>query len=357
MPNLKVTLLGDASSGKTQLVNRYVKNTYEDTYRATIGATLREKKIDKNTQLDFWDCAGQERFASLVPMYARGADAIILNIALPEISEDYNQEKYMQEVKSQIKKWLDLCKNSSQGVPIILALNKSDLAKEPAIASKLLSEIKLLANENGIQTVFVTSAKANTGVIELFEKTAKLALQYAEQKGLLQENADKTIANKVLSKSRKNPSLFSKLNNPNTLAILLIMALVLATVLLILLPPAGLAAYVATGIAAAGLSGLSIGLVAAIAGTAVALLGLTLFGIFKATAAFFARDKHALLAMEDFTKPEDKQSLLPPQGKSPVLGGPVVTKMPGTAHALGRGQGSTGVDATPIQTSDKKLNP
>jgi hypothetical protein len=123
---------------------------------------------------------------------------------------------------------------------------------------------------------------------------------------------------------------------------LVIMALVLATVLLILLPPAGLAAYVATGISSAGLSSLSAGVVAAIAGTAVALLGLTLFSIFKATAAFFARDKRASLAMKDVTKHGDQQPLLSPEpGKIPEGNVPdeaIYSNMPATNHVLNRAQ-------------------
>ena len=44
---IKVILLGDASVGKTSLLNKYIKNEFSLNYKATIGADFLTKQIQK----------------------------------------------------------------------------------------------------------------------------------------------------------------------------------------------------------------------------------------------------------------------------------------------------------------------
>ncbi|XP_052282122.1 uncharacterized protein LOC127879382 isoform X2 [Dreissena polymorpha] len=76
MYKLKVVLIGDISVGKTSIALRFVSNSFQDGYRATIGATYISKTAvidDDVICFQIWDTAGQERYKSLVPMYLRGA--------------------------------------------------------------------------------------------------------------------------------------------------------------------------------------------------------------------------------------------------------------------------------------------
>ena len=63
---LQIVLLGDAHSGKTSLLERYLHNRFADKpYQNTIGAAYGAKKIEvygRPLVLGIWDTAGSERF-------------------------------------------------------------------------------------------------------------------------------------------------------------------------------------------------------------------------------------------------------------------------------------------------------
>lgn len=91
--NLKITVIGDSSVGKTSLITRLFYNTYDPRAMATVGASFFSGNFSasnkKQFKLQIWDTAGQERFRSLVPMYIRGADIILHVYDLTDINS-YN---------------------------------------------------------------------------------------------------------------------------------------------------------------------------------------------------------------------------------------------------------------------------
>lgn len=75
--NIKVTLLGESSVGKTSIILRLKYGTFKDQIESTIGASFYV--IDYNgIKYDVFDCAGQERFRSLLPMYYRNSKILLL---------------------------------------------------------------------------------------------------------------------------------------------------------------------------------------------------------------------------------------------------------------------------------------
>ena len=62
----KLVVLGDASVGKTALLNSYVHKKFDSRYKSTIGADFVSKDVSVDGQvvcLQLWDTAGQERYA------------------------------------------------------------------------------------------------------------------------------------------------------------------------------------------------------------------------------------------------------------------------------------------------------
>lgn len=61
----KLVFLGEQSVGKTSLITRFMYDSFDNTYQATIGIDFLSKTMyleDRTVRLQLWDTAGQERF-------------------------------------------------------------------------------------------------------------------------------------------------------------------------------------------------------------------------------------------------------------------------------------------------------
>lgn len=77
----KIIFLGDQGVGKSSIMNRFIQDKFEENYSATIGLDFHSKNviIDKQeVRLFLYDTAGQEKFKSLIPMYIRDANVILI---------------------------------------------------------------------------------------------------------------------------------------------------------------------------------------------------------------------------------------------------------------------------------------
>ena len=69
------------SVGKTSLITRFMYDTFDNTYQATIGIDFLSKTMyleDRTIRLQLWDTAGQERFRSLIPSYIRDSTVAVV---------------------------------------------------------------------------------------------------------------------------------------------------------------------------------------------------------------------------------------------------------------------------------------
>ncbi len=154
----KLIITGDYHVGKTSLIKRFIDNTFEEDYQATVGVELSQKiiEISDETTFDFivWDIGGQ--ITQMTPYRSRfynGAHAafIVLDRSRPKTFED-------------VKMWYNDIKKSVQGdILIVIVGNKSDL--ENMLVSEL--EIKKLAQEFGFHYI-LTSAKTGENVNDAF---------------------------------------------------------------------------------------------------------------------------------------------------------------------------------------------
>ena len=78
---LKITLIGDASVGKSALLLRYVDDIFDENYICTIGVDFKIKTLqvaEKQVKLQIWDTAGQERFKPITNCYFRGSNGALV---------------------------------------------------------------------------------------------------------------------------------------------------------------------------------------------------------------------------------------------------------------------------------------
>ena len=88
MRKFKLVFLGEQSVGKTSLISRFMYDTFDSTYQATIGIDFLSKTVcleDRAIRLQLWDTAGQERFRSLIPSYIRDCAAAVIVLSLIHI--------------------------------------------------------------------------------------------------------------------------------------------------------------------------------------------------------------------------------------------------------------------------------
>jgi hypothetical protein len=79
--SIKFVIVGDSGVGKTNILNRYIRNTFYLDGKSTIGIELETKMFkihDKYIKLNIWDTAGQERFKSVTQAYYKGAKGAIM---------------------------------------------------------------------------------------------------------------------------------------------------------------------------------------------------------------------------------------------------------------------------------------
>lgn len=69
LATLKITLLGDASTGKTSLRQRFIDGGFSGSYRATIGCDFLSRRLEVEeeegegeVEMQVWDTAGPSGF-------------------------------------------------------------------------------------------------------------------------------------------------------------------------------------------------------------------------------------------------------------------------------------------------------
>ena len=103
--------------------------------------------------------AGQERYASLAPLYYRGAGAAVV---VYDITSTASFEKARFWVK-------ELQKHASPNINMVLVGNKKDLEGRRAVSRE---DARAFANENGMAMECEASALSGDGVIEIFKAVA-----------------------------------------------------------------------------------------------------------------------------------------------------------------------------------------
>ena len=153
----KLIVVGNISTGKSSILNRFVNETFEEDYQATIGLDFQSKNItihDQDVRLILYDTAGQEKFRSLIPMYIREAQIILL------IYDISNRESF-----ESLPKWFsDILDVKNNEAVFVLVGNKIDLENERQVSTE---EGKKFALEKNLIFQEV-SAKNGTNFEELF---------------------------------------------------------------------------------------------------------------------------------------------------------------------------------------------
>ncbi|XP_072900110.1 ras-related protein Rab-6A isoform X2 [Hemitrygon akajei] len=147
--------------GKTSLITRFMYDSFDNTYQATIGIDFLSKTMyleDRTIRLQLWDTAGQERFRSLIPSYIRDSAAAVVVYDITNVNSFQQTTKWIDDVRTE----------RGSDVIIMLVGNKTDLADKRQVA---IEEGERKAKE--LNVMFIeTSAKAGYNVKQLFRRVA-----------------------------------------------------------------------------------------------------------------------------------------------------------------------------------------
>eukprot|EP00116_Pleurobrachia_bachei_P009624 sb/3469886/ len=168
----KVVFLGEQSVGKTSLITRFMYDSFDTTYQATIGIDFLSKTMyleDRTVRLQLWDTAGQERFRSLIPSYIR--DSTVAVVVYDITNATSFQPPSVSDATSfqQVNKWIDDVRTErGHDVIIMLVGNKTDLADKRQVP---IDEGEKKSQD--LNVMFIeTSAKAGYNVKQLFKRIA-----------------------------------------------------------------------------------------------------------------------------------------------------------------------------------------
>merc|ERR1711879_797458 len=135
----KYIIIGDAGTGKSCLLHRFLEDKFKSDSSHTIGVEFGSKLVSltgKEIKLQIWDTAGQERFRSVTRSYYRGAAGALLTY---DIS---NRESF-----NHLTSWLSDARTLAHpSIVILLVGTKSDIKQEER------EEVFLKCAKFGMQT-------------------------------------------------------------------------------------------------------------------------------------------------------------------------------------------------------------
>ena len=159
---LKFVIIGDSGVGKSNILLRYINNTFSDEFKATVGVEFGAKNLEVNNRVyrvQIWDTAGQENFRSIARAYYK-------NSVCACIVYDITNRNSFDSIQS----WIDDCtKQTPKTILLILIGNKNDLKERREVQYQEGEEFAKKRNMIFLET----SAKTGDNISQIFEKSIK----------------------------------------------------------------------------------------------------------------------------------------------------------------------------------------
>ena len=159
---LKFVIIGDSGVGKSNILLRYIYNSFSEEFKTTVGVEFGAKNIEINKKvyrIQIWDTAGQENFRSIARAYYKNSvcACVVYDISSRTSFED-------------IQIWIDDCtKQTAKSVLLVLIGNKNDLNDKREVSYE---EGEAFAKAH---KMFFLEASAKTGhnINQIFETSVK----------------------------------------------------------------------------------------------------------------------------------------------------------------------------------------
>ena len=162
--DIKIIVVGNSGTGKTSFVNKWIKDTFDESYKATIVSEFSFKVIDykdKSYKIQLWDLAGMDQNICITKIFSKDSHGCI-------VVSDITNEKTLPECV----KWKNTVDETTKfiddsNIPAILIRNKVDLLEENNDNdNEDENMIKEFCEKNKFLRCFKTSAKTGTNIEE-----------------------------------------------------------------------------------------------------------------------------------------------------------------------------------------------
>ena len=155
----KVSLIGDAATGKTSIITRFIDDVFKEETSTTIGVDFKIVSLDlgENTyaKMQIWDTCGSERFKSITASFLKSCSAFILVF-------DLNRKNTFKSIEN----WIKTINENTKPKFLILIGNKCDLIRD---VNK--DEIISFCEKNKLNYIEI-SVKENKNVEKIFKEVA-----------------------------------------------------------------------------------------------------------------------------------------------------------------------------------------
>ena len=160
---LKLLIVGGSGVGKTNFLNMFLNNKFNQNYFSSTGIDLQNKIMNiknKKVRIQIWDTAGQEKYKSITKnLFLKVMGALVLY-------DITNEESF-----TKLKEWVELIKEEcGRHIKILIIGNKSDLESQRAIDKE---DAMKYANEEKVQYIECSSKTGENvekAIIVLSEK-------------------------------------------------------------------------------------------------------------------------------------------------------------------------------------------
>jgi small GTP-binding protein len=166
MTTFKGVLIGDFSVGKTSICQRMHNGSFDEMHIPTVGGSYLRLSVQcadgSRVEVALWDTAGHERFRTIVPMYFRQVNFVLVVFDLT-----------CQTSFDNIDMWTNLASQKSPtDVKFVLVGNKNDLMDKREIQFDVAQN---KANEMKAVAYIETSACTGAGFDSLQDEIARIA--------------------------------------------------------------------------------------------------------------------------------------------------------------------------------------
>ncbi|XP_027339555.1 ras-related protein RABA4d-like [Abrus precatorius] len=159
----KIVMIGDSGVGKSQLLNRFVKNEFYMKSKPTIGVEFLTKTVvmdHKLVKAQIWDTAGQERYQAITTAYYRGATGALLAYDITKRQSFDHVEKWLDELRI----------HADKNIIVMLVGNKSDLSSSRAVPVEVARDFAQQEDLFFIETSALDSSNVESAFLGLLSQ-------------------------------------------------------------------------------------------------------------------------------------------------------------------------------------------